>query len=142
MPDSLYVEGSWPLRLKRAAFKSEQVPRVVSKAMRKQDEERHRKEVKAAVFTRDKGKCRVCGDPATEMHELQFRSLGGERSLANSIAVCAFGSRHQCHRLLQTHAIDVQGTDANKRLVFTWAEHIPKVGRTFIIRSNRRSQNR
>jgi 5-methylcytosine-specific restriction endonuclease McrA len=123
-------------------FKHEQPSRRALKAMQAVDEEKHRKEVKAAVWKRDGGKCRVCGDAAQEMHELEFRSLGGKRSLENSIAVCAFGSRHNCHRLLQKHEIEVQGENANKRLVFTWADYVPKKARTFQILSKRRSQRK
>lgn len=123
-----------------AFMKTKTLPRQLTKAKQKADEEKHRKAIKALVWKRDAGKCRVCGDTATEMHELKFRSLMGERSTENSIAVCAFGSKHNCHRLLQTHAIDVQGNDANKRLVFSWADHVPLTHRFFRILSKRRSQ--
>jgi 5-methylcytosine-specific restriction endonuclease McrA len=126
----------------QSLWKHTEPTRRATKAIRKVDEEAHRKEVKAAVWKRDGGKCRVCGDAAQEMHELEFRSLGGKRSLENSMAACAFGSRHNCHALLQKHEIDVQGEDANKRLIFTWAEHVPKKARTFQILSKRRSQRK
>ena len=92
-------------------------PRVVEKTQRKRAIEQHRKRIRALVFARDKGKCRVCGGLAHEMHELRYRSLMGSVSLENSIAVCNYQG-NSCHRLLQTHAIDVIGTDANKRLEF------------------------
>jgi 5-methylcytosine-specific restriction endonuclease McrA len=122
-------------------FKHEITPRAVTKAVRKRDEEAERKRIKKLVFARDGGKCRVCGKPATEMHELLFRSLMGERSLENSVAVCTFEANN-CHSLLQTHAIAVEGEDANGRLVFRWAEHIKPEHRTFVIKSKRRSQNK
>jgi hypothetical protein len=115
-------------------------PRVLTKAKRAKSSEQQRKDVKAAVFARDKSQCRVCGKPAEEMHELRFRSLGGVRSLENSIAVCIFRG-HNCHRLLQTHCIDVEGEDANKRLVFHWNRRMVKKGEEpFRIKSKRRSQ--
>jgi hypothetical protein len=118
------------------------VPRVVEKAVKAKQVEAHRIAVKSAVWARDKGQCRVCGGHATEMHELQFRSLGGVRSTQNSIAVCAYAGRN-CHRLLQTHAIHVEGDNADKRLVFTWnRERVPVGSEPFRILSKRRSQNR
>jgi hypothetical protein len=117
-------------------------PRAITKPQKAKLAELHRKSIKRQVFARDGGRCRVCGDAAQEMHELKFRSLLGTRSLENSIAVCAFGSRHGCHRLLQTHCIDVEGTDANGVLRFHWAAHIKPEERFFRIRSRRRSQQR
>jgi len=117
-------------------------PRVVGKHAKAKSTEQHRRETKAAVFARDKGKCRVCGDVAQEMHELRFRSLGGKRSLENSIAVCNFRGRN-CHRLLQTLCIAVEGTDANGRLIFHWNRNmVPKGAEPFRIASKRRSQRR
>jgi hypothetical protein len=117
-------------------------PRVLLKALKDKAEEKHRKDIKAKVFARDKGKCRVCGSQADEMHELDFRSLGGKRSLENSIAVCIFRGNN-CHRYLQTHAIDVEGSDANARLVFHWNRSMVKKGEEpFRIKSKRRSQDR
>ena len=114
-------------------------PRVLEKAKRAKAIEAERIAVKRAVWQRDKATCRVCGKPAEEMHELRFRSLGGRRSLENSIAVCTWRG-HNCHRLLQSHAIEVEGTNANQRLIFRWAEHITE--RPFRLLSKRRSQNR
>jgi hypothetical protein len=116
------------------------LPRVIEKTIKAREAETHRKEIKAAVWKRDQGRCRVCGETATEMHELRFRSLGGERSPVNSVAVCTFNA-HNCHRLLQTHAIHVEGSDANKRLVFTWnRDRVPVGKEPFRILSKRRSQ--
>jgi len=98
-------------------------PAPVVKAEKAKDEEKERKRIKKLVFARDKSRCRVCGGKAGEMHELKFRSLGGKRSLVNSIAVCNFTGPHNCHRLLQCLAVDVQGEDANKTLVFSWNRH-------------------
>jgi len=76
------------------------------KARRKRQQAQETKRVRAAVFERDGGRCRVCGGLATEMHELRFRSLGGKRSLENSIAVCNH-TGNDCHRKLQEHMIQV-----------------------------------
>lgn len=117
-------------------------PHILTKGQKAKAVEQHRRETKRAVFARDGGRCRVCGDAATEMHELRFRSLGGKRSLENSIAVCAFGSRHNCHALLQRNCIEYEGDNAQQRVVFHWAEWVKPEQRTFRIRSKRRSQNK
>lgn len=114
-------------------------PRAITKPAKAKLAELHRRSIKRQVFDRDGGKCRVCGGTAQEMHELQFRSLGGKRSLENSVAVCNYTGRG-CHRLLQTHAIEVEGTNANGRLVFHWAAWVTPEQRFFKIKSKRRSQ--
>lgn len=120
--------------------KSAAVPGVVTKHLRRKAKEAERIAIKKLVFARDGGKCRVCGGRAEEMHELDFRSLGGQRSLENSIAVCIFRGKN-CHQLLQKHAIEVEGTDANTRLIFRWNRAMVARGsEPFRIRSKRRSQ--
>lgn len=89
-----------------AIQKHEIEPRIVSKEKRDKKAEAHRVEVKRAVWKRDKGRCRCCGGDAQEMHEIKFRSLGGKRSLENSIAVCTFKGQN-CHRLLQQLVVRV-----------------------------------
>ena len=66
------------------------MPRVLEKKLQRAQVEKHRQLIKAEVFERDHGRCRCCGGYAFELHELRFRSLGGERSRHNSIAVCNF----------------------------------------------------
>lgn len=80
------------------------MPTVLRRKFKRAAIEKDRVAIKDAVFRRDGGRCRVCGAPATEMHELKSRGAGGKRSLYNSIAVCAFQGNH-CHRLLQTKVI-------------------------------------
>lgn len=82
-------------------------PKIVLRCDKRKATEKHRREIKSAVFARDKGKCRCCKGVAHEMHELRFRSLGGKRSLENSIAVCNYRGRN-CHRMLQTHVITAE----------------------------------
>jgi hypothetical protein len=81
------------------------IPRVVTKKIRDKQIEQHRQTVREQVFARDQGICRCCRAHATEMHELRFRSLGGKRSLDNSIAVCTALGGNNCHRMLQTNVI-------------------------------------
>jgi hypothetical protein len=44
------------------------------------------------------------------------------------------------HRLITAGYIVVEGTDATKRLVFTYAAHVPEKARIVKIQSKRRSQ--
>jgi len=100
------------------------MPRVVEKKIKTKQIEQHRQEVREAVFTRDQGICRCCRAHATEMHELKFRSLGGKRSLHNSIAVCtSLSGGNNCHSMLQhlviTHEFVDQKRGANGPIKFT-----------------------
>ena len=83
---------------------SKGMPTVLRRKFKRAAIEKDRVEIKAQVFKRDGGRCRVCGAPATEMHELVFRSRGGVRSLHNSIAVCDWRA-NSCHQMLQKHVI-------------------------------------
>lgn len=68
------------------------------------------KDVRAYVFGRERHLCRCCRiRPAESLHEIQFRSQGGEVSRKNSIAVCGqiVGAVPSCHTYLQSHAIVV-----------------------------------
>lgn len=63
--------------------------------------------VRLAVFDREGGRCRCCVTRAAEsLHELKPRSLGGEVSTANSIALCGHGTAG-CHALIQRREIAV-----------------------------------
>lgn len=48
-------------------------------------------------------------------------------------------SRHE-HKLIHAGWIEIEGLDANKRLIFRWAAHVPAKDRTFRMLSKRRSQ--
>jgi 5-methylcytosine-specific restriction endonuclease McrA len=91
------------------------VPRIVEKLARRQRHTATIKTVRAAVWKRERGMCRICRvRPAKHLHELRFRSLGGRVSTANSIAVCAID-----HQLLHAHVTRVMGTDADGDLKFS-----------------------
>jgi hypothetical protein len=98
-------------------------PKPVSKKSEKRKKKAKNREwvswVRERVFKREGHQCRVCGKRAEEMHEIQFRSLGGIVSLNNSIAVC-----RPCHRDLQQHRMDVVGDNANGDLEFV--PHVDK----------------
>lgn len=63
--------------------------------------------LKGKVFTRDGGRCVVCGHALSkgfwEAHHRRYRSRGGLDELCNLIAVCI----HPCHR--QSIHLDVTG---------------------------------
>lgn len=62
--------------------------------------------VRAYVFARERNLCRICRlRPATSMHELRFRSLGGKVSRKNSVAVCGDGVQG-CHGFAQRNEIE------------------------------------
>jgi 5-methylcytosine-specific restriction endonuclease McrA len=98
------------------------VTRKREKAARKRAQAKVTATVRAFVFTRDKGRCRVCGGQAHELHELRFRSLGGKVSMHNSIAIC-----RGCHSDMQEHRVDYMFIDdrlgANGLIHFT---HVTK----------------
>lgn len=72
-------------------------------------------EIRDYVFMRERDICRCCRVRAAHsMHELQFRSVGGKVSKANSVAVCGSGTT-LCHGFLQQHDIawsgDIEGAE-------------------------------
>ncbi len=103
--------------------------RAAIKRKRRATKAAHVKSVRAQVFEREEGWCRVCRaldsnavergwagiasvrdrliQPATDLHEIRFRSLGGKVSTQNSIAVC-----RSHHRDLQAHRISIVGSMA------------------------------
>jgi hypothetical protein len=72
------------------------------------------RELRLAVFTRDKGKCRACAQPldidggtsrdALNCHHLKHRSAGGTDTLDNLVATCG-----TCHRLHHDSRLDING---------------------------------
>jgi hypothetical protein len=78
-------------------------PRRKTKARRKRERRNHVAEVRQYVFARERDTCRACRRrTATDMHEIIFRSKGGNISRTNSIAVC-----QGCHQFLHRHDISV-----------------------------------
>lgn len=130
-------------------FKHQQVPAVVARKVRKQAKQDALDKAYAVVNARDGNRCRCTGLPldprATEAkhrrehHHLRERNVAPElrESPENICLVSA-----EVHRLITAGWILVEGTDATKRLVFTYAAHVPKPLRTVVIASKRRSQRR
>lgn len=60
----------------------------------KQNHKKWRKEFNAAVFERDKHKCRICGNPAADAHHITDRHElpNGGYVLSNGVSLC-----ESCH---------------------------------------------
>jgi hypothetical protein len=80
-------------------------PRKRTKARRERQQRKITKDVRAYVFVRENYTCRCCHlRPAESMHEIKPRSLRGDISKKNSIAVCGSGTTG-CHGFLQSHRV-------------------------------------
>lgn len=101
----------------------------------------------AAVDKRDglidrvTGKRVVPGSPDPKLtrtrHHLDERSTAPHKKYdPSNVIVCSA----QTHQFLQSHALEVEGTDANQRLFFRWNRNMVKPGREpFKIASKNRS---
>lgn len=96
------------------------MPRRILKARKKREKVRTTADVRVYVFGRERNVCRCCRKRRAEsMHELKFRSQGGNVSKKNSVAVCGDGVRG-CHGLLQRHEIDYFAGPAGAEAVLTF----------------------
>lgn len=87
------------------SFWKSDVPRAIQKQDDAKAKEREERKIKNEIRKRDPF-CRVClFRPSSEVHELIFKSKGGEVSHHNSIGVCAGRNSGLCHQLLQQHGI-------------------------------------
>lgn len=97
--------------------------------------------IKDAVWLRDRGMCRGCGeqifreDGSCEVHHILHRSLGGLDTLDNLCALC----RETCHKAHHDGKLDIEGnpngdltfrsyrfkTDGSRELVRTWVSGCP-----------------
>jgi hypothetical protein len=72
--------------------------------------------VRAAVWRRDGGRCRVCGGrQQPQVHHVQFRSQGGRWTTANCVLVC-----RPCHQDLHARTLIIVGTDADAPDGLAW----------------------
>lgn len=127
-------------------------PRAITKREKAASAEKQLKDAYAAVDKRDglidrvTGKHVIPGSPDPRLtrtrHHMEERSTAPWLKYEpTNIFVCSL----ETHQLLQSHAIEVEGTDASKRLVFRWNRNMVKVGeepKGFRIASKRRSQNK
>jgi hypothetical protein len=121
------------------------VPRVVSRHQRKVAKQTALDQAYAVVNARDQNKCRCTGlplDPRAsdpkhrrEHHHLLERNVAPERR-EDPANICLVSK--VVHDLINNGYIVVEGTDATKRLVFTYAAHVPKDARIVKIASKRR----
>lgn len=78
--------------------------------------------MRADVKARDRGRCRCCGSPGSDLHHILYRSHGGKDTADNLVTVC-----RDCHRAIHGHALRVHGADAAS-VVFEWHPDARKAG--------------
>ena len=125
-------------------------PRALAKADKAAADAKALRECYKAVDLRDRRTCRATGRPLMvgavdprmrlERHHLVKRSR--DKALvsdpSNVVTVAA-----DIHQLLEAHALEVEGVDANGRLVFHWNRRMVKKGaEPFTLLSKMTSQNR
>jgi hypothetical protein len=132
-----------------AFFKHKLTPGVVERHTRKATKAKALRDAYAIVDKRDGNRCRCTGlplDPGAkepkhrrEHHHLKGRNVAPEwREDPNRIVLVS----KAVHDLINNGYIVVEGTDATKRLVFTYAAHVPEKARIVKIASKRRSQRK
>lgn len=132
-----------------AVPKIKDVPLEVSRSLRTRANDAKLMAAYAEVDRRDQGIDRVTGlltqpnafDPAVrrDHHHLAGRNVRPDW-VYDAKRIITVSRR--THKLLQKHAIEVEGDDANGRLIFRWNRDLIPVGsEPFRIRSKRRSQN-
>lgn len=92
------------------------VPRYVEKLIAKRDKAANMRAVRVEVKRRDKGKCRCCGKPGTDLHHILYRARGGRDEASNLITLC-----RSCHTAEHSHVLKVYGADAAS-VTFEWHE--------------------
>lgn len=128
-------------------------PESLVRGWKKQERARQMDEAYALVDARDGDICRVTGRRLTKgrpgtvplriwltHHHLKKRSTypGDKYDPRNIFVVCG-----QAHRALEGCLIEVEGTNAYRRLIFRWNRRIVPVGKEpFRIRSSNRSSVR
>jgi 5-methylcytosine-specific restriction endonuclease McrA len=71
--------------------------------------------VKRKVRARDKV-CRVCRKPGHDVHHIEFKSRGGEDSVANCVLLC-----RDDHSMVHAHVLKLSGT-AGKLTIRRWSD--------------------
>ena len=125
------------------------IPRVIQKATKRREDDQALKDAYTLVDARDKRTCRATGRPLTpgavmpamrlERHHLKPRSTHPEliTDSRNVVTVAA-----DVHQLIEAAKIEVEGTDADGRLIFRWATGVPEKERIVTLLSKRKSQRR
>lgn len=133
----------------RAGGISKGTPSVLLKGRKKKARHDQEQAWKDAIDKRDGMVSRISGKPlsatTTNPEHLRdhchIKAKGAHPELRYEVGNGFNASRYE-HRLLHAGALELEGTDANGRLIFRWANHIKPEDRTFRILSKRRSQNR
>jgi hypothetical protein len=132
-----------------AFFKSQVVPRVLAKHTKKGLALRALADAYAAVDARDKKRCRATGRPLTpgavmpamrlERHHLAKRSTHKDKvaDASNIVTLAA-----DVHQLVEAGLIEIEGTNADARLVFRWAASVKPEQKMVKLLSKRKSQNK
>lgn len=123
-------------------------PGVVLKERRQQARDDKEQAWKDAIDKRDGMVSRVSGK--------RLSTTGGQKYLRDHCHIQSkkahpelryvvsngFNASRYEHKLIHAGWIEIEGTNANKRLIFRWAAHVKPADRTFRMLSKRRSQNR
>jgi hypothetical protein len=124
-------------------------PGVVLKDRRQQAKDDREQAWKDAIDKRDGFMSRVSGKPLAAnttspkllRDHCHIQSKKTHPEIRYEVWNGFNASRYE-HKLIHAGWIEIEGTDANKRLIFRWAAHVPAKDRTFRMLSKRRSQNR
>lgn len=126
---------------------SKGIPGVVLKERKQADKDDREQAWKDAIDKRDGLTSRISGKPlATNTSSpkalrdhCHIKSKKAWPELRYEVSNGFNASRYE-HKLIHAGWITIEGIDANKRLIFRWADHVPAKDRTFRILSKRRSQ--
>lgn len=126
------------------------LPRALTRGWKKKANEDRLEAAYAIVDARDAGNSRISGKPTLtgtsdqkllrDHCHLQGKGAHPEHKYdPNNI----FLATRLEHKLYDAHAIEVEGTDCSKRLIFRWNRRLVEVGKEpFKLLSKRRSQNK
>lgn len=130
----------------RAGGISKGTPSVVLKARKDADKDGREQAWKDAIDKRDGLVSRISGKPLSTTggqkvlrDHCHIKSKKAHPEMRYEVSNGFNASRYE-HKLLHAGWIELEGTDANQRLIFRWADHVPAKDRTFRILSKRRSQ--
>jgi hypothetical protein len=138
-----------PIDYSQFAFPKGQ-PKVLAKADTRREAEKALRDAYKAVDARDKKTCRATGRPLVagavdprmrlERHHIQKRSTD-KRLIDDPVNIVTVAG--DVHQLLEAHALEIEGVNADKRLVFRWNRAMVAAGKEpFKLLSKRKSQRR
>lgn len=124
-------------------------PSVLTKGWKKRDNATRMQTAFDAVDARDGLVSRISGKPLLKesadqkLQRDHCHMRGRNVAPKDKYDPCKmFNASRYEHKLFDAHAIEVEGTDASKRLIFRWNRNLVAVGsEPFRLLSKRRSQN-